>query len=204
LLSIRLLGNQAQAKQALPYLVVASLKQPRPEGCTLYVACVRTLPRPVEGWRWNEEIRDLGPPPDLHARRVAWSKAGEWPDRWKEYEAEYRAWMRQDPCVSLVARLEERIEGGERVALGCWCDPTTYCHAVLLGLELGQRCSLALCFASCASHVVARQSPPKRLKEEQAGARQQDAEAQEPPLLTGIGNGMAVSTGPAHRIRGRE
>jgi hypothetical protein len=93
-------------------LILASLRDPLPNGCDLYIAATRTMPRPVVGWKWNERLRELGPPPSLHARALVWKQSASWPKRWPDYEQEYWAWMARDPCASLLAALEQRVREG--------------------------------------------------------------------------------------------
>jgi hypothetical protein len=59
-------------------LILTSLERPPPRGCDLYIAAVQTMPCAVPGWRWSEQIADLGPPPDLHARAQVWKGGAQW------------------------------------------------------------------------------------------------------------------------------
>jgi hypothetical protein len=120
-------------------LVLTSLKEPRPEWCDLYVAAVRMMPRPVPGWEWNEQIRELGPPPELHAKRRQWEAEGEWPKRWREYETAFREWLTEERCARLLDDLEKRLLAGQKIALGCWCRTPIFCHLSLIGLEMEDR-----------------------------------------------------------------
>jgi hypothetical protein len=43
----------------------------------------------LPGWRWDKQIVDLGPPPDLQARALMWMEGVQWTRRWPDYEREY-------------------------------------------------------------------------------------------------------------------
>jgi hypothetical protein len=128
-----------EATVKLGKLILTSLRQPLPPGCDLYVAAVRTMPCAVPGWRWNERIADLGPPPDLHMRGLVWMGGARWLQRWPQYKQEYLEWMTHDPCAALLTALERRIRVGQTIALACWCDTVFTCHRRLIGDELARR-----------------------------------------------------------------
>jgi hypothetical protein len=101
-------------------LILTSLRRALPPGCDLYVAGVRTMPCAVPGWRWNAQIADLGPPPDLHVRGLVWKAGPDWTRRWPDCEREYRGWMAREPCAGLLAAIETRIQAGQTIGLACW------------------------------------------------------------------------------------
>jgi hypothetical protein len=120
-------------------LILTCLRRPLPAGCDLHIAAVRTMPCVVPGWRWNEQIADLGPSPDLHARALIWMGGAQWSRRWPQYKQEYLEWMTHDPCAGLLAALEKRIRAGQTIALACWCETVFTCHRGLIGYEMDRR-----------------------------------------------------------------
>jgi Active DUF488-N3 subclade len=120
-------------------LILTSLRRPLPRGCDLYIAAVRSMPFAVPGWRWNERIADLGPPPDLHLRAWVWRGGANWLGHWPDYKREYQEWMAQEPCAGLLAALEKRLRAGQTIALACWCEAPYDCHRSLIGDEMAGR-----------------------------------------------------------------
>jgi hypothetical protein len=120
-------------------LILTCLRRPLPPGCDLYVAAVRWMPCAVPGWRWSEQIADLGPPPDLHLRALVWRGGAYWMRRWPDYKREYLAWMARDPCARLLNALERHVRDGRAVARVCWCEKPISCHRLLIGLEMERR-----------------------------------------------------------------